>query len=174
MRRPSQYRPSGDSETWEIRIDKEADIVAVRQRVRELAKEHRFDQFAVAALTTAASELSRNVWVHAKRASHGSPSCTMAERIGLELEFVDQGPGIADLNRALAGGFSTAKSLGLGLSGTRRLVDEFNIDTEPGAAQRSWFANGKKSSDRPLARIGNANQFRFTMKHRYLSPPTRA
>ena len=53
--------------TWEIRIDKEADIVEVRQRVRELAKEHRFDQFAVAALTTAASELSRNVWVHAKK-----------------------------------------------------------------------------------------------------------
>jgi len=56
-----------ERERWEIRIDKEADIVAVRQRVRDIAKEHRFDQFAVAALTTAASELSRNVWVHAQK-----------------------------------------------------------------------------------------------------------
>ena len=122
----------GQSEAWEIRIDKEADIVAVRQRVRELAKELRFDQFAVAALTTAASELSRNVWVHAQKGDCPNRCSADGSSIGLELNFADQGPGIADLNRALAGGFSTAKSLGLGLSGTRRLVDEFNIDTEVG------------------------------------------
>ena len=61
-----------EREYWEIRIDKEADIVAVRQRVRELAKEHRFDQFEVAALTTAASELSRNVWVHAQKGTRAN------------------------------------------------------------------------------------------------------
>jgi serine/threonine-protein kinase RsbT len=116
----------------EIRIDKEADIVAVRQRVRELAKEHRFDQFAVAALTTAASELSRNVWVHAQRGVACITVLHQANKVGLELKFVDYGPGIADLERALAGGFSTANSLGLGLSGTKRLVDEFNIHTEVG------------------------------------------
>jgi serine/threonine-protein kinase RsbT len=116
----------------EIRIDKEADIVAVRQRVRELAKEHRFDQFAVAALTTAASELSRNVWVHAQRGVARITVLHQGNKVGLELEFVDSGPGIADLDRALAGGFSTANSLGLGLSGTKRLVDEFNIQTEVG------------------------------------------
>ena len=65
-------------------------------------------------------------------------------RAGLELEFVDQGPGIADLNRALAGGFSTAKSLGLGLSGTRRLVDEFNIDTAPGRGTKVVIRKWKK------------------------------
>jgi serine/threonine-protein kinase RsbT len=119
-------------ETWEIRIDKEADIVEVRQRVRELAKECGFDQFAVAALTTAASELSRNVWVHAQKGTARIAVLHTGKRIGLELRFEDQGPGIAELDRALAGGFSTAKSLGLGLSGTRRLVDEFNIDTAPG------------------------------------------
>src|SRR5215469_16190407 len=117
---------------WEIRIDKEADIVEVRQRVRDLAKEYRFDQFAIAAITTAASELSRNVWVHAQKGIARISVVRNGRRIGLELEFVDHGPGIADLNRALAGGFSTAKSLGLGLSGTRRLVDEFDIDTKPG------------------------------------------
>jgi serine/threonine-protein kinase RsbT len=123
---------SFQSQDSEIRIDKEADIVAVRQRVRELAKEHRFDQFAVAALTTAASELSRNVWVHAQRGVARITVLHQGNKVGLELEFVDTGPGIADLDRALAGGFSTANSLGLGLSGTKRLVDEFNIQTEVG------------------------------------------
>src|SRR5262245_58773815 len=133
-----------ERERWEIRIDKEADIVAVRQRVRELAKEHRFDQFAVAALTTAASELSRNVWVHAKKGAARISVLRSGNRLGLELEFVDQGPGIADLNRALAGGFSTAKSLGLGLSGTRRLVDEFEIETEPGRGTKITIRKWKK------------------------------
>ena len=140
--------PSGihhsDTTAWEIRIDKEADIVAVRQRVRELAKEHGFDQFAVAALTTAASELSRNVWVHARRGIAHITVLSNGNRVGLELEFVDHGPGIADLNRALAGGFSTSKSLGLGLSGTKRLVDEFNIDTEPGRGTKVVIRKWKK------------------------------
>jgi serine/threonine-protein kinase RsbT len=130
--------------TWEIRIEKEADIVAVRQQVRELAKVHRFDQFAVAALTTAASELSRNVWVHAQKGIARIAVLRNGNRVGLALEFVDQGPGIADLSRALAGGFSTAKSLGLGLSGTRRLVDEFDIDTVPGRGTKVSIRKWKK------------------------------
>ena len=133
-----------DNQIWEIRIDKEADIVAVRQRARELAKEHGFDQFGVAALTTAASELSRNVWVHAKKGTARISVLRSGKRVGLELEFEDQGPGIADLNRALAGGFSTAKSMGLGLSGTKRLVDDFNIDTEPGRGTKIVIRKWKK------------------------------
>lgn len=116
------------AESWEVRIEKEADIIAIRQLVRELTKAHRFDQFATAALTTAASELSRNVWVHAK-GGLARVAVLRGNRIGLELSFVDRGPGIADINRALAGGYSTAHSLGLGLSGTKRLVDEFHIET---------------------------------------------
>ena len=123
---------SDSVERWEIRIDKEADIIAVRQLVRELTKTHKFDQFASAALTTAASELSRNVWVHAKSGVAKVGILRTTTKIGLELSFADRGPGIADLNRALAGGYSTANSLGLGLSGTKRLVDEFTVDTEPG------------------------------------------
>jgi serine/threonine-protein kinase RsbT len=127
-----------------FRIDKEADIVEVRQRVRELAKEQGFNQFAVAALTTAASELSRNVWVHAKRGSARITLLRTGSKVGMELEFADQGPGIADLNRALAGGFSTANSLGLGLSGTKRLVDEFNVETEPGRGTRIVIRKWKR------------------------------
>jgi serine/threonine-protein kinase RsbT len=138
---PSYSGPSADS--WEIRIEKEADIIAIRQLVRELTKAHKFDQFASAALTTAASELGRNVWVHAKGGSariavlHGS-------QIGLELSFVDRGPGIADLDRALAGGYSTANSLGLGLSGTKRLVDQFHIETEAGRGTTIVIRKWKK------------------------------
>jgi len=113
-------------------IQSEADIALVRRRVREVAQELGFDAFATAAITTAASELARNVWTHA----HGGQS-TIARvldgrRRGVRLEFRDQGPGIADLPRVMAGGFSTARSLGLGLSGSKRLVDEFHIETSPG------------------------------------------
>jgi serine/threonine-protein kinase RsbT len=135
---------SSPIQTWEIRIEIEADIVAVRQRVRDLAKDHRFDQFAVAALTTAASELSRNVWVHAQKGVARIALLRSGHRVGIEIEFVDHGPGIADLDRALAGGFSTSKSLGLGLSGTKRLVDEFNIDTQPGRGTKVVIRKWKK------------------------------
>ena len=127
-----------------ISIEKEADIVAVPQQARELAKELHFDQFAGAALTTAASELSRNVWVHAQRGVARIRILRNGSRVGVELEFVDHGPGIADLNRVLAGGFSTSKSLGLGLSGTKRLVDEFDIDTKPGQGTKIVIRKWKK------------------------------
>jgi serine/threonine-protein kinase RsbT len=140
---PTTLQPS-NVEFWEIRIDKEADIIAIRQLVRELTKRHKFDQFASAALTTAASELSRNVWVHAKSGMSRVAVLRRGGRIGLELSFLDSGPGIADLNRALAGGHSTANSLGLGLSGTKRLVDEFDIDTEPGRGTTIVIRKWKK------------------------------
>ncbi len=139
----SAARPAG-TPVWEIRIDKEADIVEVRQRARELAKSNGFDQFAVAALTTAASELSRNVWVHAGKGIARITVLRNGNKVGIELEFVDQGPGIADLERALAGGFSTANSLGLGLSGTKRLVDEFSVDTESGRGTTIVIRKWKK------------------------------
>jgi serine/threonine-protein kinase RsbT len=140
----SSGTPYSVSATWEIRIEREADIVEVRQRVRELAKEHQFDQFAVAAVTTAASELSRNVWVHAQKGVANIAVVRNGNRVGLALEFVDQGPGIADLKRALAGGFSTANSLGLGLSGTKRLVDEFDIETALGRGTKVVIRKWKK------------------------------
>jgi serine/threonine-protein kinase RsbT len=130
-------------EIWEIRIDKEADIIAIRQLVRELTKLHKFDQFAAAALTTAASELSRNVWVLAQ-SGQAKVSVLRGDRLGIELEFVDHGPGLADLDRALAGGYSTANSMGLGLSGTKRLEDEFQLDTAPGRGTTIVIRKWKK------------------------------
>jgi serine/threonine-protein kinase RsbT len=116
----------------QLPIAREDDIVLVRRRARALAQERGFDPFAIAAVTTAASELARNVWTHGK-GGHAVIQVLMdGERAGLRMCFEDEGPGITDIDRVLAGGYSTAKSLGLGLSGSRRLVDEFDLASRPG------------------------------------------
>jgi serine/threonine-protein kinase RsbT len=127
-------------ERLEMKIDIEGDVFLVRRRVRDLAQVCRFSVFASSAITTAASELARNVWAHA---GHGVAVIEQLEddtRRGIRLEFKDEGPGIIELDRALAGGYSTAKSMGLGLSGSRRLVDEFAIETAPGQGTRITLA----------------------------------
>lgn len=113
-------------------ITREDDVVIVRRRVRELAHQRGLDSFATAAITTAASELARNVLTHARQGHAVIEEVENGSRHGIRLVFCDEGPGIRDLDRALAGGFSTARSLGLGLSGSRRLVDDFHIDSVVG------------------------------------------
>jgi serine/threonine-protein kinase RsbT len=120
----------------ELPIDTEDDVVLVRRKVRTLAQGRGFDAFASAAITTATSEISRNVWVHAGKGRAIIEEITDGARMGLCIEFLDEGPGIADIDRVLTGGYSTARSLGLGLSGSRRLVDEFAIDSTPGQGTR--------------------------------------
>jgi serine/threonine-protein kinase RsbT len=105
----------------------EGDIISVRQEVRTLAQEWGFDSFATSAVTTIASELARNIWNYAEE---GEVNLRVREerfRVGLYMEFIDKGPGIDDLDRALAGGYSKGGSLGLGLAGSKRLADEFEI-----------------------------------------------
>jgi serine/threonine-protein kinase RsbT len=116
----------------EMPIETEDDVVLVRRKVKQIAQARGFDAFASAAITTATSEITRNVWVHAGRGSAVIEEITDGVHQGVRIEFRDEGPGIADLDRALAGGFSTARSMGLGLSGSKRLVDEFEIDSAPG------------------------------------------
>jgi serine/threonine-protein kinase RsbT len=115
-----------------LQISNEDDVVVVRRRVKTLAQEQRFDTFAVAAVTTATSELTRNAWTHGGGGVAVVDVVSDGARIGLQIQFRDEGPGIADLARVFAGGYSTARSLGLGLSGSRRLVDEFAIASEVG------------------------------------------
>ncbi len=115
-----------------MKIDCEDDVVLVRRAARDLAHARGFDPFATAATTTAASELARNVWTHARGGTATIDELMDGERPGVRMCFEDKGPGIADLQRALAGGHSTARSLGLGLAGSRRLVDEFDIKTTVG------------------------------------------
>jgi len=116
----------------EMLIASEDDVILVRKAVRALAESHGFDTFANAALTTATSELTRNVWVYARRGQVLIEEVTNADRTGIRVTFRDEGPGIADIPRVLAGGFSTARSMGLGVSGSRRLVDAFDLQSEPG------------------------------------------
>jgi serine/threonine-protein kinase RsbT len=119
-------------ERYELTITAEDDVILVRRRVRDLAQSCRFSVFACSAVTTATSELARNVWVHAGGGVAIIEKLADDARFGIRVEFKDEGPGIAELERALAGGYSTAKSMGLGLSGSKRLVDEFEIETAPG------------------------------------------
>ena len=116
----------------EMRIETEDDVILVRRAVRELAQAHGFDVFASAALTTAASELTRNVWVHASKGVAILEEVANGDRRGVRVTFRDEGPGIADIPRVMAGGFSTARSMGMGLSGSRRLVDEFDLQSTVG------------------------------------------
>ncbi|WP_224242273.1 anti-sigma regulatory factor [Hyalangium gracile] len=118
--------------TQEMKLDSEDDVVLIRRAVRALADRRGFDSFASAALTTAVTELGRNVWVHARRGKAIIEELEDALKPGLRVEFRDEGPGIPDIDWAMAGGNSTASSLGLGLSGTKRLVDEFHLQSEVG------------------------------------------
>ena len=116
----------------EMLIASEDDVILVRKAVRALAESQGFDTFATAALTTATSELTRNVWVYARKGQVVIEEVVDVERTGIRVTFRDEGPGIADIPRVMAGGYSTARSMGLGLSGSRRLVDAFDLQSEPG------------------------------------------
>jgi serine/threonine-protein kinase RsbT len=120
----------------EFAIAAEDDVVVVRRRVKEAAQHRKLDAFATAALTTAASELTRNAWVHAGGGKAVVEELGEGPRFGVRVVFEDSGPGISDLPRALAGGYSTTKTLGLGLSGSKRLVDRFEIDSTVGKGTR--------------------------------------
>ena len=116
----------------EMPIQSEDDVFLVRRKARSLAQQRAFDPFSMAALTTAASELGRNTLRHAGGGAVVLEELQDGDLVGIRLEFRDNGPGIADVERVLKGGYSTLKSLGLGLSGSRRLVDEFHIETAVG------------------------------------------
>jgi len=127
-----------------LKIDSEDDVVVVRRKVRALAMDRGFDSFSSAAVTTATSELTRNVWVHARGGFATVEEIAEGERLGLRVRFEDRGPGIPDIARVLAGGYSTAKSLGLGVSGSRRLVDEFLIESQVGEGTVVTFVKWKR------------------------------
>ncbi|WP_037857579.1 ATP-binding protein [Streptomyces sp. NRRL S-340] len=115
-----------------LQIGSDADLAWVRQQVRQCAAELGFGLVQQTKLVTAASELARNTLVHGG-GGHAEISPLVHGAIrGLRLSFVDTGPGIRDVPLALTDGYTTGGGLGLGLSGARRLVDEFGIVSEPG------------------------------------------
>ncbi len=128
----------------EMPISSEDDTILVRRRVRDIAEARKFDSFATAAITTATSELARNVLVHAGKGLAVIEELMNDTRNGIRITFQDDGPGIPDVPRVLAGGFSTARSMGLGVSGSKRLVDEFTIDTAPGEGTKVSIVKWKR------------------------------
>lgn len=111
-------------------------VVLVRQAVRQKAVELGFNLVDQTKLVTAASELARNTLQYGGGGTLRLESLVDGIRRGLRLTFADEGPGIADIEQAMRDGFSTAGGLGLGLSGARRLSNEFHIDSRPGEGTR--------------------------------------
>jgi serine/threonine-protein kinase RsbT len=118
----------------ELAIQSGDDVVRVRQHVRVTAAGNGLSLVDQTKLVTAASELARNTL------THGGGGVARVEvvksangRTGVRLRFTDEGPGIADVDLALRDGWSSGSGLGLGLSGSRRLVDEFELTSRPGA-----------------------------------------
>src|SRR5580704_1458879 len=107
----------------EIPIKAENDIVAARRTVREAATLAGFTPTDVTRIVTAASELARNVFKYAGEGVMRWNLVNATNRAGIELQFIDHGPGIADVNLAMEGGYSTGGGLGLGLPGAKRLAD---------------------------------------------------
>lgn len=125
--------PVVDSET--IPIATEPDMVVVRRRVREAASRTGLSLVDQTKLVTAASELARNTLIYGGGGNMQLETLN-GPRSGIRLIFVDQGPGIPDISMALRDGFTTGSGLGLGLSGSKRLVNEFEIDSKVGKGTR--------------------------------------
>lgn len=120
----------------EVPIASDADVVRVRQLVRAFATRAELSLVDQTKLVTATSELARNTLVYGGGGAVTVEMVTDGGRGGVRASFHDEGPGIPDTTLALADGWSSGKGLGLGLSGARRLVDDFELDTEVGRGTR--------------------------------------
>lgn len=126
--------PAQRAETMPVRS--ESDVVLVRQAVRKWAAELAFSLVDQTKIVTAASELARNTLIHGGGGGVTIEALTEGSRTGLRLTFEDQGPGIPDIALALRDGYTTGTGLGLGLSGSKRLVSEFEIVSRVGEGTR--------------------------------------
>ncbi|MEU4622359.1 ATP-binding protein [Actinoplanes sp. NPDC023801] len=121
-----------NDESQRIPVTTDQDVVRVRQLVRTVAVAVKLSLVDQTKIVTAASELARNTLVYGGGGEVEVVRVHNDRRAGIRIVFADQGPGIVDLDLALTDGYTTGGGLGLGLSGARRLVDEFDIDTGPG------------------------------------------
>jgi serine/threonine-protein kinase RsbT len=119
-----------------ITVAVSGDIVAVRHAVRRQAVKINLSLVDQTKIVTAASELARNMLIHGGGGEVTLEVLQQGIRHGLRAHFVDAGPGIPDVNLALRDGFTTGSGMGLGLGGAKRLVNEFDIESEPGKGTR--------------------------------------
>ena len=130
------------AEEVQVAINSDQDIVLARQKGRAMATELGFSSGDATLIATAISELARNIVTYARKGKITLRGTQGSNRVGILVVASDDGPGIADIGQALRDGFSTSGSLGLGLPGVRRLMDEFKITSQPGqgttVAVKKW------------------------------------
>jgi len=126
-----------------VHIKNEFDIVAARQAVRNVSKSMGFGLVDQTRITTAISELARNIVLYAGEGSIYLRVIKNGMQNGIEILASDNGPGIVDIKLAMQDGYTTARGLGTGLPGTKRLMDEFSIQSGPGEGTqvvvRKWL-----------------------------------
>ncbi|MFC4618865.1 anti-sigma regulatory factor [Camelliibacillus cellulosilyticus] len=116
----------------QIEIHNEWDIVHARQTGREMAKELGFGTVDQARIATAISELARNIYLYAKVGTISIEICESIDTKSLKVVAADQGPGIQDIRQAMEDGYTTSGGLGAGLPGVKRLMDDFDVISDPG------------------------------------------
>lgn len=124
------------AEEIQVAIHSNQDIVSARQKGRQMATELGFSSGDATLIATAISELARNIVSYASKGQITLKMVNGLSRQGILVIATDDGPGIPDIRQALRDGFSTSGSLGLGLPGVRRLMDEFDIASQPGRGTR--------------------------------------
>lgn len=124
-------------------IRSQADIVYVRSSVRDWAVEQKFSIVEQTKLITAASKLARNAYEYGKGGDMVMELLSDGVRKGIRLKFIDQGPGIPDMDLALTDGWTSGGGLGMGLTGAKRLVNEFNIESTVGEGTKVTITKWK-------------------------------
>jgi len=124
-------------------IKSEADIIIARVRAKAIAEALGFNYMDQTRIATAVSELARNAYQYAGKGKITIKPLNKQGKKGMEIVFEDHGPGIENLDRAMKGGYSTGGGLGMGLSGSKKLMDDFDINTKMGEGTvvtiRKWL-----------------------------------
>jgi serine/threonine-protein kinase RsbT len=135
---------ASDAEPLRVPIVNEGDIVTARQKGRELAASLGFSSTDQTLIATAISEVARNIVIYAGRGEIELAAVDRLGQAGVSVIARDQGPGIADVGQAMRDGYSTGNSLGLGLPGARRLMDDFDLQSTPGQGTTVTMAKWRR------------------------------
>ena len=127
---------SSPATSVDVRVENATALITVRRQITDMSRALGFGLVEQTKLITAASELSRNILDHAGKGTVRIEKLLEDRRSGIRLTFIDTGPGIPDIERAMQDGYTSGKGMGMGLPGTKRLVHEFSIESEIGVGAR--------------------------------------
>lgn len=135
-----------------VHVMGDPDVVTARQVGRELAQALRFNNVELTYIATAISEIARNIVEHAGSGEMRMFLVQEGPRRAIQVVAEDEGPGIEDVQRVLAGGYTTKRSLGVGVSGARRLMDDFHVESQIGLGTRITMSKWESTPMRRQAR----------------------